>query len=805
MDRARRRPAHERAAFLDKVCGNDDELRQAIESLLRFDDQTAFLDEPVFDVHDEDPDLGQRLGPYEIVDLLGRGGMGKVYLARRRDDFDHKVAIKLIQRGIDSDEVLRRFHNERQILAGLEHPNIARLLDGGTAPDERPYFVMEYVEGEPIDRYCDRHSLPVRKRLELFRQVCSAVQVSHQKLIVHRDLKPGNVLVTSDGGVPKLLDFGIAKMLGPEVSSRALATRPGQRPMTLKYASPEQILGDTITTASDSYSLGVLLFQLLTGCHPYESDPSAPLSDYEILQRICHREPPKPSTAVRHRVPVAGSVDGGKSSGRLRLARRLTGDLDAIVLKALRKEPEARYGSVEQFSEDVRRYLTGLPVIARKGTFLYRAGKFVRRNRLGLLVLAFIVVASIFSVMQWRQAVRERERADQAFQFLVGLFEKTDPNAADGRELTARELLARGREELAEILEEDPRLWTDLVDTLGRVNRELGFYDEALELLEASLRALRTRVPGDDQEIAKRLNNIAVLHYQKGDHARAEDSFRKAWAMLQRLDLEDSDTVGYTNNLATILANRGDFDEAEEIYRHGLDLRIAADGCEHPRVAKSFRSLGNLLFLRGDLERAERYLRHALEIRRREYGPSHTAVATVTDKLAEVLAAQGRDAEAESLYRGVLAIRGDRLGEDHALTARTQWKLAAQLLANGDLAAGKSLLDSASETLRRVKESHDDDWELAVIQGLTGVYLARSGRYSEAETLLLESHALIRAARGEHAIYTHNALQRILDLYEEWGRTEELVRYRDLAARGKPAATSNKQPGEDPGCLSAES
>ena len=401
LDEALERTAEERQAFLDESCGDDPTLRRDVESLLDTDADGGILREPAFSVHAEDESIGRLIDSYKLVRLLDRGGMGTVYLAER-EDFEKRVALKLIRRGLDLDEVLvRRFHNERQILARLEHPNIARLLDGGTA-DRLPYFVMEYVEGEPIDRFCEARKLSVDECLELFRKVCSAVHFAHQNLVIHRDLKPGNILITADG-TPKLLDFGIAKLLDDGLAAQAVATETGLALMTPRYASPEQIRLEPITTASDVYALGVVLYELLTGLDPYDVDTAR---RDEIARAICEQEPDKPSTAVRKR-----GAEGATDPGQLR--RRLSGDLDSIVLKALRKEPHERYNSAEQLSEDIRRHLTGQPVAARVGSLGYHAGKFVRRNRLSLAVAAVIFLLVSVSAVLWRQAVRERELGER--------------------------------------------------------------------------------------------------------------------------------------------------------------------------------------------------------------------------------------------------------------------------------------------------------------------------------------------------------------------------------------------------------
>ena len=433
-------PPEDWPAVLGRNCGDDPELRREVEALLETQGDADVLAQPAFSVHADDAGVGRQIGPYQLVRLLDRGGMGSVYLAER-EDFEQRVALKLIRRGLDADEVLvRRFENERQILARLEHPHIARLLDGGATADRLPYFVMEYVEGEPIDRYCRTRGLSIAERLALFRRVCSTVQFAHQNLVIHRDLKPGNILITADGH-PRLLDFGIAKLLDDSLAASAVETELGQGPMTLRYASPEQIRLEPVTTASDVYSLGVLLYELLTGLDPY--GVAGGRSD-EIARAVCEREPDKPSTAVRRR-----AVEPEAAESR-RLRRRLAGDLDSIVLKAMRKEPDQRYASAEQLSEDIRRHLAGLPVDAQTGTFTYRASKFVRRHKLAMAVTAaFLLLSSTFGVLStvlWQQAVHEREKAETVSLFLKDIFRVADPDLASRETRTALGLLERTKQ-----------------------------------------------------------------------------------------------------------------------------------------------------------------------------------------------------------------------------------------------------------------------------------------------------------------------------------------------------------------------
>jgi serine/threonine protein kinase len=400
------RAPDERAAFLDHAGAGDPELRQEVESLLAQEGLGTRLAAAVSDAAKSlatatsEDRVGQRIGPYRVTGIVGQGGMGAVYQAVRDDDqYRKQVAIKLVKRGLDTEFILSRFRHERQILASLEHPHIARLLDGGTTDDGLPYLVMEYIEGRPITDYGSANKLSLTERLKLFRLVCSAVQYAHQNLVVHRDLKPSNILVTPDG-TPKLLDFGIAKLLNPDTSPEGMSqTQTALMMLTPDYASPEQVRGEPVTTATDVYSLGVVLYELLTGQRPHHFKSYSPV---EIERVITQSEPERPSVAVsgirEQGSGVRDTTDDGRRT-RDRLARQLRGDLDNIVLMALRKEPERRYSSVEQLSEDIRRHLDGRPVIARKDTVGYRAGKFIQRHKLGLAAVALVILSLVGGIV----------------------------------------------------------------------------------------------------------------------------------------------------------------------------------------------------------------------------------------------------------------------------------------------------------------------------------------------------------------------------------------------------------------------
>lgn len=779
LDATLAEPPKSRPAFLAEACGEDLELQRDVESLLELESEAEdFLPAPAVPRSatlepEETLEEGNRIGPYRIIELLGRGGMGAVYLAVREDDFEKHVALKLLQRDLVSEATVRRFHNERQILARLEHPLIARLLDGGTTEDGRPFLVMEYVEGVPIDEYCDELKLSVRKRLGLFLKVCSALAFAHQNLVVHRDLKPSNILITDDG-VPKLLDFGIAKLLpSEEESPRGDLTHLGEQPMTPRYASPEQVRRQPITTASDIHALGALLYRLLTGRLPcrLESCPFA-----EVSWRIVDEEAVKPSLAVVRTETVATgkgrrtwtpeSVSLTRDGDPEKLRRALAGDVDAVLLKALRKEPAARYASVDQLADDLRRHLTGLPVAARKGTFIYRGDKYLRRHKWWLTAALFSVLAlAAFFVRERQRLEAERQHAERVTSVLRGLVRLAEPDRRD--DASVIQSLEEVRDRLAD-LEADRDLRAALLTTLSTVYYRLGKTDTAFELARESLDLWRQQNPDDLMGLAARINNVAAVYGRQGDYGPAEAFLREALELRDRLGDESSRMVVNLNNLASILLARGAFDEAETLYRRGLDIRERTVGRDDPDFSKSLRSLGALLYSRGDFAAAEPMVREALEIRERAYSREHTEVASVLDLLGRIRFARDDREEAADLIGRALDIRENRLAEDHVDVAWSRRNLGLVLLAQGELATARVLLGRAHDVLRlALPEEHPRH---AAASSDLGALLMAEGRYSEAEPCLLEGYRQLRAVRGELVTETRGAWQRIGHLYKAWGQ-----------------------------------
>jgi eukaryotic-like serine/threonine-protein kinase len=800
LDGALEKGSAERLAFVAAACGEDPELQAEVESLLAFEEGSeAFIEEPLFGRSNGGPEglaEGQRVGPYRVVREIGRGGMGTVYLAVRADEeFEQRVALKLVGMG-SAAQIVRRFRAERQILAHLDHPNIARLLDGGTAEDGRPYFVMDFVEGRPIDEYAGE--LPLRERLALFREVCAAVHFAHQNLVVHRDLKPGNILVTADG-VPKLLDFGIAKLLDPGQTDPGLSEL-GLRPMTLQYASPEQVKGETITTASDVYSLGVLLYVLLTGRSPY----AAAADDRQGLERaILEGNTVRPSAAVERREE----------------ARRLAGDLDIIVLRAMDLEPGRRYASAEQLAADVQRYLDGLPVLARKDTAGYRMGKFVRRHKVGVgmaaAVMLLILGFSATVTLLLGKAERERDRATAISKFLEDLFTVPDPASSRGETITAREVLDRGRRQITGELQAAPETRASLMETMGRVYRSLGLYDQSRFLLEESLR-IRRRTLGNDNldvaaveinlalalqnseesesltrealriyrrhgatatpEYAAGLNNLGGLLEDRGEHAAAEALFREALSLKQKIPGSDLEVARAYNNLGYLLYQKGDNAAAEPYLRKGLAMRRRLLGGEpHPDVATSLNNLASLLDVKGERAEAERLYREVLAMRRKLFGNRHLKVAQSLNNLTFVLLAEGRPAEAEPFAREALTIEAEH--PSSRVRAVFLRNLAAAL---GEQGKGREAEPLAREALAIFRKSGENPWRVPDAESVLGSCLAAQGRFAEAEPLLLGSYPILKADPGEGGRAAPAALRRIVDLYTAWGRPERASAWRGL-------------------------
>ncbi len=778
----------------------DDAVRAEVESLLRAHDKPGpFLDTPVAkpppspapDADQEQPPMaGRKIGAWRIIDEIGHGGMGTVYRVVRDDGaYQKEAALKLIRHGGEvREDLLRRFRQERQLLANVDHPNIAKLLDGGSSVDGRPYLVMEYVDGQPLDEYCETRNLSVEERLELFRAVCAAVQFAHQNLIVHRDLKPSNILVGEDG-VPRLLDFGIAKPLDPELSPQTVdPTVFGNRPLTPEYASPEQFRGQAVTTATDTYSLGVVLYELLAGVRPFAFQG---LAWHDVTRVVCEQDPLPPSTVVSRRegdgdvAPEVSEAPARKLRSSKKLARRLRGDLDNIVLRALRKEPQRRYQSVEQLSEDVRRHLNGLPVFARKGTFRYRAGKFVRRHWLGLsaivLLIAFAAGMTVLSVLLDRQTKRAESEAAKAMainEFLQNTLASPDPEEGRGRIVTVAETLDGARARIDEDFGEEPEVAAAVRYTIGALYSRLGLITEGEELLREALEQ-RREIHGEvHPEVADSLNELGILLEYKGAYGGAESLLRKALEIDQRLPADRThDILTVKNNLAGVLESRGDYEGAEQLYREVLLARRRLATVKPVALVASIQNLAYLLSAKGDYEQSEALYIEALEKVKADFGVKHPAIARIINNLASLYRIKGDLDHAESLYSEALAINQELLGKEHPEVARGLNNLGRVFIDKGEYATAKGYLQKSLGASRRIfGEIHPRVADTLEIQGSLEF---ERGDYETAKTLTRESLKIRRQIFDEPHPRVANSLNNLGTLCYHAGQfaeAEQLLR-----------------------------
>jgi serine/threonine-protein kinase len=795
----------ERERFLDETCERDTDLRRAVQRMLEDCEAEDLLLQPgagasgpLWEALARDYSTaafvfepGERVGAYRVVRVLGRGGMATVYLAERADgQFEQAVALKVLDIARDFDALAARFAQERRILARLEHPNIARLIDGGATRTGQPYVVMEYVDGEPIDRYCDRLRLDIEERIRLFADVASAVQYAHGHLIVHRDIKPSNILVSADGE-PKLLDFGIAKLLDAE--NAAPVTRSALHPMTPEFASPEQVRGELLTTASDVYQLGYLLYHLLTGGSPYATDRRNVAA---IIQAICSVEPARPSSSILTR--TVGEADAARDAATARattperLRRRLSGDLDNILLTALRKDPGRRYPSVVHLSEDLRRHLAGLPVTARSPTLGYRGLKFAGRHRAGvagaLLVSLAVIGGLAATAWQARQTAREAMRAAEVRDFLVSLFESVGPDKTLGETVTAKEILDRGAERLDSGLAEIPVLRAEMLGVVGRMYTELGLYREARPLLEEAQATLHSAGQQNTTVLAQSAEDLATVFYEQGEYEAAERASREALAIRrQRYREEPGELSMSLLKLGAVLNMRGQAEEAEPLYLEGLDidrqtgneellashlsdygvflfkstrydealpvgeeaLRLQRKlyGAEHTLVATSLLNLSAAHVEVGDYETAEKLLRECLAMRRKLLGDQHPYVATALNNLGHLLQKAGRLDEAEDAHRQSLAIRRTALGDSHPEVANTLNSL-------GIVQYFGARYNEAAETFEQVLPIWRESYGAThpnVLSALNNLGASRreAGDFAAAEDVLRETLALRREVFGE--------------------------------------------------------
>jgi len=774
----------DRDRFLSDACGADTALRQEIESLLRAHARSDALSSPAFSIAlQPDPQPHETIGPYRLIRKLGEGGMGQVWLAEQTEPLRRQVALKLIRSAVFDDALLRRFQAERQSLAMMVHPSIAKVFDAGTTAAGQPYFVMEYVPGEPITKYCDGRKLGIPERLRLFIKVCEGVQHAHQKAILHRDLKPDNILVVEVDGMPapRIIDFGLAKTAVRAVANGSLFTGAWGFAGTPGYISPEQAAGGDIDTRTDVYSLGVVLYELLTGALPFDIKKWRKQPLDEVLRQLREEDPPRPSVLLAAQKELSASAAPPRATEPKHLVSLMHGDLDSITMKALEKDPARRYGTPSELAADIERHLHHEPVLARPASAGYRMGKYMRRHGLAVAVAASLVVLlagfTILEAVQLRrmteerdQTARERDRANRITDFMTGMFKVSNPSEARGNHVTAREILDNASADIGTGLSKDPGLQSQLMSVMGIVYDNLGLYSRAVDLLTHSS-AIGTP---DSQPALQARAALGRALYHAGQYQRGIQVLRATLADDQRVfGSRNRNTTGVMDELAYALELEGEhLPEAESLLRQAIQIQRAILGPGDPDTLHSLSDLALVLTYEGKLNEAEQVDRQVLADRTRELGPENVDTMASMNNLASALVFEKKYAEAETTYRRVFDLRTRVMGPDNEITMATLNNLAVVLRHEGHLAESAALQQKVLDFYRRTQGP--SNLRTFVVQNNLAETWAQMGEYAKAEQMLKQTrNLLLRIAPDDSgtAITTYN----LAGVYAREGRHDEAL------------------------------
>ncbi|MGB9073940.1 MAG: serine/threonine-protein kinase [Terriglobales bacterium] len=749
----------ERSAFLDQACSQHGELRAEVDSLLAAHADAGGLSEhPWMATLAEAAGESKTVGPYRLIRELGVGGMGQVWLAEQTDPVRRRIALKLIKAGMYDAAVVQRFQSERQSLALMDHPAIAKVFDAGATPAGQPYFAMEYVDGLPITDYCDQKRLRIPERLKLFLQVCDGVQHAHQKAIIHRDLKPSNVLVVEVDGkpMPRIIDFGLAKATSPALPGEAFLTQVGAFLGTPGYMSPEQADPDMrdVDTRTDVYSLGVVLYELLTGFLPFDTTRWKKQRLDEVLRELRETDPQRPSTKVSTNRDTSTARAEARGTEPRQLVTLLRGDLDWITLKALEKDRERRYGTPSALAADVENYLQNRPLEARPASAGYRLRKYVRRHAVAVAVASGAAVLLIaFAVMQaveLRRITRERDRADRITGFMTNMFKVSDPSEARGNSVTAREILDKSSKDIDTGLARDPELQAQMMGLMGQVYGNLGLYGRAQALLTQAVDIRRHLLGASHPQTLSSMDDLGWTLNREGHYPEAEKLQRETLDLRRRvLGPEHPDTLRSMTNLAGTLSLEGHYAEAEKLQRETLDIQRRLLGREHPETLKSMSDLANTLLRTGRHTESEALQRETLDIQRRVLGPEHPDTLRSMSILANTLKGEGRYGEAEKLQRETLDIKLRVLGPEHPDTLVTMTDMAASVKLQRRYGEAEKLERDALDIQRRILGPEHPS-TLMTMNNLSNT-LNFEGRYAEAEKLLRPALDIKRRVLGpEH-------------------------------------------------------
>lgn len=754
-------PPAEQAAFLDRACADEPDLRRELKSLLAHDKQAEnFIESPALEIAagqlagGEDRSLvGRMIGYYQILSLLGSGGMGQVWLAEQTDPIKRQVALKLIRAGMFDTAALQRFQSERQSLAIMDHPTIAKVFDAGTTADGQPYFVMEYVPGVPITDYCDQKKLKIAERLELFVKLCEGVQHAHQKAIIHRDLKPSNILIVEVDGkpVPRIIDFGLAKTITPDLGQAAF-TLAGSFVGTPGFMSPEQAdtVSQDVDTRTDVYSLGAVVYVLLTGSLPFAHDKKLTLA--EVLHQLREEDPPRPSSRTRTQSASTRTAADARGMEPRQLARVLSGDLDWIAMKSLERDRNRRYGTASELAADIRRYLNNEPVVARAAGVGYRVRKYILRHRSGVAVAAGLVLLlagfTSMQAVQIRRITRERDRANRITEFMTNIFKVVDPSEARGNTVTAREVLDKASKDIDSGLSGEPELQGDLMAAMANTYFNLGLNQQALQLIEQAA-SIESRALGlDNAKTLQAMSLQGMILQRQGHYVESEKLLRETWERQSRsLGPENTHTLITLDRLGETLAVERRYTEAEKMQRQVLEIRRRTSATNNDELLQAMDQLAYTLLRKGSYAEAEELQREVLEAERNAHGEDSPLTLREMDNLSLTLEGEGKYAENEKLLRHALELHLRIFGPRHPRTLGIMRNLANVLLDENHYADAEKMYRQILDVRRNV--SGPESPGVIDALGLLGVSLTYQNRFPEAEKLFQQAITIAARQPGQ--------------------------------------------------------